>query len=185
MGVWHDFYLEGEVGGENRCLDRFVKLPDGGMRHCALLSVRSMPTDVEYQVGMEDEILENLSAEVRGEFPAIPGLAGMHGQCKRFALDAINVDSERYQYEYYVPREAMNDFKRGLADRIEHWLTEAEYAALPAARKASYVFFRWDDPYSGYGVLKRLKREAKAAIEAYESASGLDVVNPSIVVRFC
>ena len=69
-----------------------------------------------------------------------------------------------------------------MTSRTASW---EEYAALPDARKASYVFFRWDDPLSGYGVLRCLKREADSAIEAYEYASGSDVVNPSIVVRIC
>lgn len=167
MSVCYDLFLEGEVDGRWVCLDGFVKAPDGRLVHRPVMSGQSVVGEMLEEAGCSPLDPEDLSPEVRERFDGFGGSSFGPG-CLAFDPENARVPAGRYEYERYVPREAMNAYENGDPDAIVHWLTEAEYAALDGDEKLMYSFFRWDDPWGTFSLKRRLTERVDEAVRFYD-----------------
>lgn len=166
MGVYYELFLEGLADGRWVCLDSFMAAPDGRMAHLSAAGGHSNVRALLDGVTLSPVGLGSLSAEVRELF------AGSEAGCWSFDAEEARVPLDRFEYERYVLREAMNAFENGEADGIEHWLTEAEHAALDEEERASYTFFRWDDPWGTFALKRRITAKVEDAVCHYNELVG-------------
>lgn len=169
MSICYDIYLEGLVDGKWKALGPWCRTLAGFCLISPIMSgcsaVRAMLDCIECSWGP----LEDLSGDVVGEITYYDSDGKEHKRDSWwFDYSALSrIDPARFEFEGYVPRQQVAEFERGDADCISDWVGPMEYAALPAAEKQGFTYYRWTEPGGTYDLRVKLKQRADMVRDMY------------------
>ncbi len=173
MGVYHEIYAEVKVGNKWYSLNP-LRPTDNGYKVMPIIQGQSYLQEAfeeleeaSYMQGRPDD----MSSKLREAFPHddneeldyFPRLTYKSYYAQTMFL--VNYgkkvrtrysDTRSTRFCGYAPKWSVSSFEIGESERINCWISEAEYKKLPKAEQEEFTYYEWnefDDWYTIYGQI--------------------------------